>query len=216
MQQPPTRDVRAIIFDLDGTLADTFGLIVTAWNAALTPHTGKTYSEAEVISRFGIPDPAMIRAELGGAEGDSAVEAYHACYERRHAIVQPFEGITEMLQSLRERNVPLGLCTGKGTRSAGITLAAMGWSHVFAAVVTGEDVTHQKPSPEPLLKAAAALGVPPRQCAYVGDAPADMTGARSAGMLSVAAGWHDVYREKLRAMRPDVWARTPSDVRNLP
>src|SRR5688572_31550131 len=91
--------VRAIIFDLDGTLADTFPLIVSAWNAAITPHTGKTYSDAEVIARFGIPDPQMIRRELapaGGAACEQAVEMYHAHYQRRHAqVVKPFAGITE-------------------------------------------------------------------------------------------------------------------------
>src|SRR5690242_6536967 len=135
-----TRTVRAIIFDLDGTLADTFPLIVSAWNAAVTPHTGKSYSPDEVIARFGIPDPQMIRRELAGAAGDQAVETYHNHYADRHGIVTPFEGVNEMLAELRRRNVPLGLMTGKGRRSATITLKALGWADTFGAVVTGDDV----------------------------------------------------------------------------
>src|SRR4051812_11799345 len=99
MTRKSDKTIRAVIFDLDGTLADTFDLIVVAWNAALTPITGKTYSDAAVISRFGTPAPAMIRAELDGPAGDAAVEAYHVSYEKEHDIVKPFPGITEMLQS---------------------------------------------------------------------------------------------------------------------
>jgi 2-phosphoglycolate phosphatase len=215
MTRKSEKTIRAVIFDLDGTLADTFDLIVVAWNAALTPITGKTYSDADVISRFGIPDPAMIRAELDGPAGDAAVEAYHVSYEKEHGIVKPFPGITEMLQSLRERNVPLALCTGKGIRSARITLKALGWSEMFNAVVTGEDVKEQKPAPEPLLMAAKTLAVSPHDCAFVGDSPADIGAGQAAGMLTVAAGWHDVYHEKIRAMKPDVWAEHPADVLNL-
>jgi 2-phosphoglycolate phosphatase len=216
MLDSDSRIIRAVIFDLDGTLADTFELIVRAWNAALAPLAGRTYSDAEVISRFGIPDPAMIRRELDelsrGSSGDAAVETYHACYEREHDRVKSFDGIDSMLQALRERKVPLGLCTGKGTRSARITLSALGWSQMFGAVVTGEDVVHQKPDPEPLRKAAAILGVAPGQCAFVGDSPADIGAGQAAGMLTVAAGWHPVYHEKIRAMKPDIWAQTPADV----
>jgi 2-phosphoglycolate phosphatase len=211
-----TRTIRAVIFDLDGTLADTFDLIVRAWNAALAPIAGRSYSDDEVISRFGIPDSAMIRRELDtfsrASCGDAAVETYHACYEREHGRVKPFQGIDSMLHALRERGVPLGLCTGKGTRSARITLSALGWSQIFGAIVTGEDVTRQKPDPQPLLKAAAILGVAPAQCAFVGDSPADIGAGQGAGMLTVAAGWHEVYHEKIRAMNPDVWAQTPADV----
>src|SRR5437762_4880383 len=112
-----SRRIQAVIFDLDGTLADTFDLIVGAWNHAVGPHTGKRYSSADVISRFGIPDSQMIRRELAGDAGDAAVESYHAYYEREHgAIVKAFDGIDKMLAALRERQMPLGLMTGKGRR----------------------------------------------------------------------------------------------------
>ena len=124
--------VEAVIFDLDGTLADTFALIVSAWNASVGRHMGKVYTDDEDISRFGIPDPQMIRRELTGVSGDAcdeAVEIYHARYADLHAdVVTPFEGIDELLRELRRRHLPLGLMTGKGRRSAKITLEALGRS----------------------------------------------------------------------------------------
>ncbi len=204
-----------MIFDLDGTLADTFALIVSAWNAAVSPHTGKAYSEADVISRFGIPDPQMIRAELSGAAGDEAVEVYHLHYEQKHGLVAPFEGVNELLAELVRRAVPLGLMTGKGRRSAAITLRALGWRDTFAAVVTGEDVQRQKPEPDGPLAASRILGVPPEQCAFVGDSPADIGAGKSAGMMTVAAGWHPVYHDQIRKLEPDVWANHPREILSL-
>src|SRR5687768_9227020 len=208
--------VQAVIFDLDGTLADTFPLIVAAWNAAVTPHTGITYSDADVIARFGIPDPFMIRRDLPGDAGEQADQVYHAYYEREHAaLVRPFEGVNEMLAELRRRAVPMGLMTGKGHRSARITIEALGWRDTFAAVVTGEDVTHQKPQPEGPLLAAKMLGVSPGDCAFVGDSPADIGAGKAAGMLTVAAGWHPVYLDEIRKLKPDVWAESPADLLRL-
>ena len=215
MSNSPPR-CRAIIFDLDGTLADTFPLIVAAWNAAVTPHTGVTYSEADVIARFGIPDPQMIRRELPGEPGEEAVEVYHEHYQQRHAeFVQPFAGVTEMLEELRRRVVPLGLMTGKGRRSAAITLEALGWTDVFGSVVTGDDVREQKPAPDGPLSVARALGFAPGECAFVGDSPADIGAGKAARMVAVAAGWHPVYLDEIRKMQPDVWAETPGDVVRL-
>jgi 2-phosphoglycolate phosphatase len=209
------RRVHAIIFDLDGTLADTFPMIVQAWNAAVSPHTGKTYSDAEVIARFGIPDPQMIRKELPGAAGDEADKVYHAYYEAHHGTVELFPGVREVLNELKRRGVPMGVMTGKGKRTARITLNALGLSDMFGAVVTGEDVTHQKPDPEGPLLAAKQLGIAPADCVFVGDSPADIPAGKAADMLTVAAGWHSVYLDEIRALQPDVWAQSPRDLLTL-
>ncbi len=206
------RSIRAVIFDLDGTLADTFPLIVKAWNAGVGPETGLTYSDAEVIARFGIPDPQMIRRELKGEAGERADAAYHAAYKKEHGIVKAFDGVDDMLAELNRRKVPTGLMTGKGKRSAIITLEALGWSKAFGSVITGEDVKVQKPDPQGLFAVAQSLGVEPAACAFVGDSPVDIGAGQNAGMVTVAAGWHPVYLDEIRAMKPDVWAESPMDV----
>jgi 2-phosphoglycolate phosphatase len=206
---------KAVIFDLDGTLADTFPLIVSAWNAAVSPHTGRAYSADEVISRFGIPDPAMIKRELPGKAGDEAVEVYHQHYESQHDGVCAFDGVDEMLEALQRCGMPMALVTGKGRRSAGITVRKLGWSDVFRVIVTGEDVEHQKPAPEGLLRVARELKLQPGDCVFVGDSPADMGAGKAAKMRIVAAGWHSHYAEKIRAMHPDAWAEKPADLLEL-
>ena len=207
---------RAVIFDMDGTLADTFPLVVAAWNAALSGHAGRTFSAAEVIARFGVPDPAMIRREVPAELGDRCVEIYHRHYEQQHAdLARAFDGITEMLAAIKSRGLPTGVMTGKGKRSAAITLTALGWEEMFDAVVTGEDVERQKPDPQGLLIVCQHLAVRPGECVFVGDSPADIGAGKNAGIRTIVAGWHPVYLDELRAMGPDYWADTPADLTEL-
>lgn len=212
--QPPPR---AVIFDLDGTLADTFSLIVTAWNAAMEKPLGRRFEPAEVISRFGVPDAAMIRRELQELPEtiEEAIETYFHHYATRHDVVRPFSGITEMLHTLRDCKMPLGVMTGKGRRATEITLRELGWQGIFGSVITGEHVTEQKPHPEGVLRAARELGAEPARCVFVGDSPADIKAGQAAGMVTVAAAWHAVYLDRLRPLQPDYWAEAPADLTTI-
>ena len=120
-----------------------------------------------------------------------------------------------MLWAIKSRGLLTGVMTGKGKRSALITLAALAWEGMFDAVVTGEDVTEQKPHPEGLLKVAKQLGVSPADCVFVGDSPADIGAGKNAGTRTIVAGWHPVYLDEVRAMKPDYWAQTPAEVVEL-
>ncbi|MBV9467617.1 MAG: HAD family hydrolase [Abitibacteriaceae bacterium] len=210
--------IKAIIFDLDGTLADTFPLIVASWNAAMREPLGRDFTPDEVVARFGIPDSAMLRRELQELPEPvwkQANEAYHAHYEAYHDIVTPFEGVPAMLRALHELGLPMGVMTGKGRRTADITLHILGWMEFFGSVVTGDEVENQKPSPDGILLVAQELGVAPQHCVYIGDAPSDIEAGKAAGMLTIAAAWHSYYGERLRDSNPDYWAATPADVQKL-
>jgi HAD superfamily hydrolase (TIGR01509 family) len=202
----------AILFDLDGTLADTIPLIVSSFNAAVAPHAGRQFSLAEVIARFGPPDTGMLRRELPEELWQNAIETYHAHYETHHADVEVFEGVPQMLAALRETRLPMGIMTGKGRRTADITLRQLGWENFFQAVITGDEAVRPKPAPDALLQVAQMLRAQPSRCLWVGDSPADMKAGKAAGMTTVAAGWHSVYAKKIRALNPDYWASHPNEV----
>ena len=206
---------RAVIFDLDGTLADTFPLIVASWNAAMSEPLGRTFTAEEVIARFGVPDSVMLRRDLPPAAWERAIQAYHEYYEAQHDMVTPFDGVQEMLDALVQGDMPLGLMTGKGRPAADITLRKLGWQGVFGSVVTGEDVTRQKPDAEGVLLAAEELGIAAEHCVYIGDMPVDIEAGRNAGMVTIAAGWHGYYQDRLRLSTPDHWAETPADIVDL-
>ena len=117
-----------------------------------------------------------------------------------------------MLAELKRRGVPMGVVTGKSRRSAEITLEELGWTDCFAAVVTGDEMTKQKPDPQGVIMAARKLGANEKACVMVGDSPADIGAGKAAGMTTIVAAWHAVYLEKLKGMGADHWAQTPADV----
>ena len=206
----------AAIFDLDGTLADTFALVFASWNEAMREPTGRQYTPEEIMSRFGVPDPDMIRRELPQEHQERAVETYHDVYERRHELmVKTFDGVREMLDELSRRRIPMGIVTGKGLRTMNVTLHTLGLDKHFGVMISGDDVERQKPAPDALVLAARALDVEPTNCAMIGDSPADINAGKAAGMLTVAAAWHAPYRERIRALEPDVWAETPAQIVEL-
>jgi pyrophosphatase PpaX len=212
---PESLQVKAVIFDLDGTLADTIPLIVASFNAACREAMGRSYTPEEVISRFGIPDAAMVKRELRESSpeiADHAVERFYRHYEQEHDMVSAFDGVTQLLHALQERGVPMGVMTGKGARTAEITLRKLGWQGLFGSVVTGEDVIHQKPHPEGVLKAAQELGINPEECVFIGDSPADIEAGKAAGMTTIGVVWHNFYAGEMRAMQPDFWCETTADL----
>ena len=206
--------IGAVIFDFDGTLLDTFPAIAAAFNAALTPISGRTYSDAEVISHFGPPDEGMISNVLKDypdANYDEAIARYFAEFEEADKNCPIFEGITELLDELAARQIPLGIMTGKGRRAAEITLHRLQWHSRFGTIVTGDDAL-AKPAPDGPLLAARELNIAPENCVFVGDSPADARAATAAGMMAVVAGWHGFFAEDLRKMKWDFWADSPGEL----
>jgi HAD superfamily hydrolase (TIGR01509 family) len=214
--QPITPPPRGIIFDFDGTLVDSFGLVIHAWNAACREPMGRTYSDEEFIARFGLTETNMLRKELPAEHFERARQVFLDEYRASHReLCTIFDGIVELLEMLNARGVPMGIMTAKGRDTADIALAELGWSRIFKSVVTGDDVVNSKPDPEGAFLVARQLGLDPRECVFIGDSPADIGAGKAAGMRTIWAGWHPVYAEKVRALHPDYSAMTPHDLRLL-
>ena len=208
-----SRRPRAAIFDLDGTLVDTFDLVISSYIAATRDFLGRDLSREEVISRFGPTEVQMLRRDLPAEQHEQAIEVFLRRYREDHSkLVSIFEGIPEMLDRLRERNIPMGIVTGKGRDTADITLARLGWTDKFQIVVTGDESPNPKPAPDGLLMVSRSLDALPEDCVFVGDAPADISAGKSAGMTTVWASWHPVYAEEIARLAPDVVARVPADL----
>jgi beta-phosphoglucomutase-like phosphatase (HAD superfamily) len=179
--------IRGLIFDCDGTLADTMPLHWQAWSR-ITSHHGIHFPEDRFYSLGGVPSRdilKMLRDEQGLAIDPIAVakEKELAYLELMHQVGP----IHEVVTIAREHHGKLPMAVASGGTKVVIekVLVHLGIREMFAAVVTSEDVVNQKPAPDIFLEAARRIGVPPEVCRAYEDTDLGMTAIRTAGMQAI-------------------------------
>ncbi len=183
---------RAVLFDLDGTLADTAPDLAAALNrlradqglAPLALERVRPFASAGarglVHVGFGI--------KPGNDEYDALREAFLEAYRENTCVeTRLFPGIAELLAELARRSIAWGVVTNKATRFTDRVLAGLGLAP--ACVVCGDTTPHLKPHAAPMLHAAELLAIPAHACVYLGDDLRDVQAARAAGMRAVAVEW---------------------------
>jgi pyrophosphatase PpaX len=179
--------LRAFLFDLDGTLADTFPAGFAAFHEALAAHTDRTYSDQELMTHFGPSESGIFQA-LVPDRWEACLDRFLETYERVHSThAHLFPGIPAVLARLRALGLRLGLVTGKGAESAAISLRHLGIASCFEAVETGSPLGIVKPAC--MGRILAAWGIPPAEAAYLGDTASDIEAAKAAGLVPLAAAW---------------------------
>ena len=210
----PSKKPRALLLDLDGTIADTLPLIFDAFRHAVAPWRDRPPTDAEIEATFGPPERACIAAMVPEGEVDEAEENFHAYYETRlGAMVPLIEGVEEAIDHARSLGWRVGVFTGKGRRSAEFTLAELGLRDRVEHIVSGDDVGRPKPDPEGLHQAATALGVEPARILFAGDSPVDVAAARDAGARSAGVLWAAFLPDRLRQARPDFLCERADDLK---
>ena len=184
---PDDHEPRALIFDFDGTLADTMPTHFLAWQAALIPH-GLTFSEARFYELGGWSTPRLAELLISEAGSPLAPEQLvrekEAQFVRLAKHIQPIRPVVE-IASQNRGVLPLAVATSGLRRVISPILAELGLADWFAAVVTADDVVHAKPAPDLFLEAARRLNVEPRCCRVYEDTDAGLEAAERAGMPSV-------------------------------
>jgi HAD superfamily hydrolase (TIGR01549 family) len=177
--------VRAVAFDLDGTLVDSMPLVLRAFAHALAPFR-PDLDEQGIFQRLGGP-PARMMRELIGDEANAveALRRLEAFGFENGALVAPFTGMKAMLETLHARGLRLAIWTGRDRRGTEAILAAHGIAGLFAAVVCGDDLDTHKPHPGGLIEILARLGLRSDEMLYAGDADADVLGGAEAGVRTV-------------------------------
>jgi len=203
--------LRGVIFDLDGTLADTLPVCITGFRNALEAYTGRIYADAEITAMFG-PSEEGVFLRLTPQYAEEASQRYWEEYERAHESVRaPFPGIFDALAFLKENGIHTAVVTGKGPHSAAISLRMLGLAAQFDIVEAGSP--HGVIKPQAMREVVARWQVPHAQVAYVGDATADVTSARQAGVIPLAAAWAETADyAALRAMEPEETFRTVEEL----
>jgi pyrophosphatase PpaX len=197
--------IRAVLYDFDGTLADSTELIMRCYRHTMTVHLGTAPPDEEWLRGFGTPlEAALGRFARSDAELADMLESYRSFQKEIHdELLRPFPGAVEAVTRLERMGVALAIVTSKHRRATlrGMELCRL-TSH-FPHIVTPEDVTHAKPHPEPVLTALQRLGVAAGEALFVGDSPHDLVAGRAAGTRTAGALWGPFPRAFLEAESPD-------------
>jgi phosphoglycolate phosphatase len=216
--------IKAVIFDLDGTLLDSIEDITAASNRVYEPLGLGTFSNDEMKTLVGDGAEELIRrifvwrgrpapAETVVAEilRDYRRE-YQACW-REHS--RPYDGVLELLAELRRRGVQTAVLSNKAQPFTAVMTEELLAAHRFDIIRGALPGVPLKPDPAPALALAADLGVSPGDCAFVGDTNVDMVTAKAAGMLAVGALWGFRTVDELRQNGADALIAAPADLLRL-
>jgi HAD superfamily hydrolase (TIGR01509 family) len=177
--------IRAVLFDLDGTLADSHELVIVSFLAAFEREGFEVTREA-VAAAIGHPFRVMVPmvvGEVDAAQLDRLGNAYGEHYRAHEAaMLKPMPHAIALLDRLAEAGVPLAIVTNRVQPSAEGAVASLGWSERFAVVVGSTVTPLPKPAADPALYALERIGVVPAEAAYVGDNEADALCAAAAGI----------------------------------
>jgi len=207
-------DYSAIIFDFDGTLADSYAAITASVNHVRAAHKLASLTESEVRKLVGFGLQTLLQEIIPGGGTDADVALYRSHYLQimeRETHLLP--GVLPALEELHQRGLRLAVCSNKNVVFTRKLCTSLGIGHFFEAILGPEDVSAPKPDPAMIREAMKRLGVAAKECLYIGDMAIDVETARAAGVTVwvVASGSHDAAT--LAAARPD---RILSNMGELP
>jgi pyrophosphatase PpaX len=196
--------VQAVLFDLDGTLLDSFEQYWRGLVAAIADFDFEPPPVTRIRQLMGLPGPETILTLGVPPEQVHDVWLRWVEWERRLAdLVHPFPGVVSLLERLRAAGYRLGIVTSRRRISLDGTPAALDLLPHVDLLVTRDDTTEGKPHPAPILHAFQRLGVPPARGVYVGDAPFDVEAGQRAGCLTVLTTWDSANHDRLTEVEPD-------------
>ena len=206
---PLTEQGKAVLWDLDGVLVDTAPFHFQAWRE-LFEGADRSFSEADFWRTFGLRNDAILRDVLGNLpprEVERLARRKEELYRDKIAgKVRPIPGAADLLRRLRRRHRRAAIVSSTPGENVRLVLHGLGFEGFFEAIVAGEDVRRGKPDPEGFLLAAERLGMEPRECVVIEDAPDGVEAAKRAGMTCVGLA---------RGRPPDVLARADLVVASL-
>lgn len=186
--------IRAVLFDLDGTLIDSAPDLAGAGNDMRLARGLPVLPLEHFRALVGSGARGMVRKALGVGPEDESFAALRDEFLNRYESrmtqeTRLFPAMAPVLQVFDDHQLPWAIVTNKATRFSEPLVRALGLHEQSRALVCGDTTPHSKPHPAPLLEAARRLGVVESDCVYVGDDLRDVQAGRAAGMFTVAVAW---------------------------
>jgi len=182
--------INTVLFDFDGTIMDTYDVIIGSWQHTFKTIDGKERPVDEILSTMGEPLALTMTKLFPAVDAAEAISVYRSYHRDNFGErIKLFPGMKELLASLKERGYKLGLVTSRLTGTTMEGLEKYGIKEYFDAVVTADDTEKHKPDPEPVNITLKKLCALPEESIMVGDTRFDILCARNAGVKSVLVGW---------------------------
>ena len=212
MAQPDTRTPArfdtprpiAVLFDLDGTLIDSIGLLLASVRHAFEGFDGRAPTEEEWVAGIGTPLRKQLEAFCDSAEQLEAVTLRYRTFQRaaHDRLTTAFPGTLEVLGSLAAAGHPMGIVTSKSNEMMDRALELTGIAPYMASTIGSDSCSIHKPDPFPVRMALGELGYDAGEAVFVGDSPHDINSGNAAGVVSIAALWGPFSREQLQPAHP--------------
>ena len=200
-----------VLFDLDGTLVDSGGIILASMRHATRTVLARELADEELMAAVGGPGLEAQMQAFSPERVDDLVRVYREHNEPLHEQLECCAGMDTLVAELSLQGRRLGVVSAKRRATVGLAFAQIPLGHRFEVIVGGDDTDRQKPHPEPLLLALDRMGVRAGDAAYVGDSPYDMQAARAAGVYGVGVTWGRIHhRDTL--VGADVVVDTPEEL----
>lgn len=194
---------KGLIFDLDGTLADTLPLCLISFQDAVENISGVRPSKEAVEKYWGYSEIGIVK-KLYPEDWEACFKEFLKIYKKNHPMCcELFEGMRETLELLNENSIKTALVTGKGKDSCAITLQELEIEKYFEIIETGSEIGSIKP--DCIKKVLNTWGLHPKEVYYIGDAVTDMKDSKEANVKCIAAAWaKTAHIELLEKENPDM------------
>ena len=208
------KNIKAVLFDFDGTLLNTNALVFASYNYAFNKVFGRDITEEEIHSLFGRPLYSSL-ADFGEEHQDALFVAYREFNgENLETMVEPFEHTTDGVRMIKALGYKTGIVTSKRMETLLSGMKKLNLENGFDIIITPEDTKKHKPDAGPLLEACRRLGILPEECLYVGDSIFDFECAKNAG-AHMAGVNYSTTREALLTYDPLFMVDNMAELANL-
>jgi pyrophosphatase PpaX len=205
----------AVLFDLDGTLIDSIGLLLASVRHAFEGFNGRTPTEQEWVAGIGTPLGKQLQAFCESPEQLEAVTLRYRTFQRaaHDRLTTAFPGTLEVLGSLAASGHPMGIVTSKSNEMMDRALELTGIGPYMSTTIGCDSCSLHKPDPFPVRMALGELRYDASEAVFVGDSPHDINSGNAAGAVSIAALWGPFTRAQLEPANP---AHYLNDISELP